>query len=290
MKPMFSYRSTEHGFVDDLATYLKNRGLNPWIDREGIKPGSRWRNVLLEQLRTCDACIVVLSPEYIASEHCRMEVFIARSFGRLIVPVMVKECFDILRDYEETKGLEDIFMMRMQRLNAVGLPITAEEAFHRVADGLLHAGDDSNHARPVYVSYSTPDGQFATDVAQRLAANSIPSWVATLNVRVGENWRDAQARAMLRASAHVVVLDEAIVDQAVLRTEILLAEARGLDTFTVLPARMHGDSQKIAAMLKSLNSSDQTYRRLAETQYFSCADGFDSCIARLSETLLPYAS
>jgi len=119
MKVMFSYRSTEVKFVTKLAAYLRKRGVIPWIDREGIKPSSKWRDVLLEQLKTCDACIVVLLPEYLKSEHCRMEVFIARSFGRAILPVMVKECFSGLRKHEETKGLEDIFMMRMHRVNAV---------------------------------------------------------------------------------------------------------------------------------------------------------------------------
>jgi TIR domain len=74
MKVMFSYRSTEVRFVTKLAAYLRKRGVIPWIDSEGIKPGSKWRDVLLEQLKTCDACIVVLSPEYLKSEHCRMEV------------------------------------------------------------------------------------------------------------------------------------------------------------------------------------------------------------------------
>jgi hypothetical protein len=51
----------------------------------------------------------------------------------------VKECFSGLRKHEETKGLEDIFMMRMHRLNAVGLPISADDAFRRVADAIVVA-------------------------------------------------------------------------------------------------------------------------------------------------------
>lgn len=43
----------------------------------------------------------LLSPAYLASVHCRMEVFIARSHNNSIRPVMAKECFDALRDHEE---------------------------------------------------------------------------------------------------------------------------------------------------------------------------------------------
>jgi hypothetical protein len=191
-----------------------------------------------------------------------MEVFIARSFGRKILPIMVENCFQALRDNEETKGLEDIFMMRMYRLSAVGLPITAEDAFRRVADAIVCAPEDLEALRPVYISYSTHDGEFATELARALAAKRIPTWVATLNVRVGENWRDAQVRAMMQASAHLVILDEAMVNQAVLRTELLLAEARGLDVFTLLPPRLTNQHERIAKMRGSLNNSDQTYRRL----------------------------
>jgi hypothetical protein len=60
-----------------------------------------------------------------------------------------------------------------------------------------------------------------------------------------------------------------MVNQAVLRTEILLAEASGLRVLTVLPQRLQGKSRKIAGLMRSLNSSDQTYRRLADTQAFS---------------------
>src|SRR5688572_7628727 len=119
MKVMISYPRTHAFFVDRLVRHLHSRGIEPWLDREGIKEGTRWRDALLEQLRTCDACVVVLSHAYLASEHCRMEAFIARSFGRLILPVAVEDCFGALRNHEETKGLEDIFMMRMYRLSAV---------------------------------------------------------------------------------------------------------------------------------------------------------------------------
>ena len=164
-------------------------------------------------------------------------------------------------------------MMRMHRLNAVGLPISADDAFRRVADAIVVAPRELGSLRPVYISYSTPDGKFATDLARGLADRRIPAWVATLDIRVGENWRDAQARAMLQSSAHLVVLDEAMVNQAVLRTEILLAEASGLRVLTVLPQRLQGKSKKIADLMRSLNSSDQTYRRLADTQAFSATEG-----------------
>lgn len=286
MNVMLSYRRVDTGFANKLAEYLRSEGIPPWIDREGIKPGYRWRDELLKELTSCDACVPVLSPRYLQSEHCRMEIFIARSFGRQILPVMLKDCFPALRDHEETKGLEDIFMMRMYRLRAVGLPITEGEAFRCIADAIRYERQEVESDRPVYISYTTKDAEFATTLARSLAAKDIATWIATLDVRVGENWRDAQARAMMQASAHLVVLAENIVNQNVLRTEVLLSEARGLNTFTILPPRLTNEHETVNALIDALNNSDQTYRRLAATQYFTCANGVDQMVEQLHERLM----
>jgi len=279
---MLSYRSADAEFMEELAIHLRKEGINPWIDREGIAPGTRWREGLLDELRSCDKFVAILSPSYLQSEHCRMEVFIARSFGRPILPIMTEDCFSALRDHEETKGLEDIFMMRMHRLNAVGLPITRDDAFRRISSSILPLPSEKRgRCQPVYISYSTPDGDFATTLAQALNEQGVATWIATLDISVGENWRDAQARSMMQASSHLVVLDENMVHQNVLRTEILLSEARGLSTFTILPPRLNNEQSKVRGLLDDLDSSDQTYRRLAATQYFSCANGLDQVIAQI---------
>ena len=75
---------------------------------------------------------------------------------------------------------------------------------------------------------------------------------------------------MMRSSAHLVVLDENIVKQNVLRTEILLSEARGLPTLTVLPPRLNNKPKLRWAMTEDLKKSDLTYRRLEEITWYSC--------------------
>jgi len=286
MNVMLSYRSSDSAFMEELAAHLRSRGIDPWIDRQGIAPGARWRDALLQELRSCDKFIAILSPAYLRSEHCRMEVFIARSFGKPILPIMTEDCFPDLRAHEETKGLEDIFMMRLYKLSAVGLPISREEALERVSTSATKSSQGTyDTGNPVYVSYSTPDGEFATRLAEKLAQQNLKTWIATRSIAVGENWRDAQARAMMRASAHIIVLDENIVRQNVLRTEILLSEAQGLPTLTVLPTRLNHRHEVISQMLEDLDKSDQTYRRLAATQYFSSSDDLSQVAVQLADCL-----
>src|SRR5512132_2947248 len=111
MNVMLSYKSDDEEAVKRVFARLVEHGIKPWIDTERILPGQPWREVLLAELRTCDVCVPLLSKAYVASEHCRMEVFIARSLGRRIVPLMLEDCFNELRLHEETKGLEDVFMI-----------------------------------------------------------------------------------------------------------------------------------------------------------------------------------
>jgi hypothetical protein len=47
--------------------------------------------------------------------------------------------------------------------------------------------------------------------------------------RVGENWREAQARALLRASAHLVVLDDNMVHHSSARPDQAERDTRALE-------------------------------------------------------------
>jgi len=278
---MISYRSLDKDFVVKLKTELQKKEITPWVDEEQIKPGMKWRNEILNAPRLCDACLVVLSPEYLESEHCRMEVFIARSFGRPIIPVMLRDCFSSLDKYDETQGLANLFMMLMFRLSSVGLPITQEEALKRVVEGVSFALVGKPCKKDVYISYASKDADLATNIAQLLETKGISAWVATTGVYVGENWRDAQVRAMMSASIHIIILDENMVSSSFLRTEILLSEARELETVTVLPPRLLGNTSEIRDLMDKLDRSDKTYRRLTELQYFTCEQGVGSLIDRL---------
>ena len=95
---------------------------------------------------------------------------------------------------------------------------------------LAAAGSAGTEApkKTVYVSYCNDEAELATHIAVRLEEHGIPAWVATRDCRVGENWRQAQARGVVNASMQIVVLDDTIANAHVLRTEIMLAEAFGL--------------------------------------------------------------
>ncbi len=268
MNVMLSYRRSDQDIkeLEKIAAHLRRNGIEPWIDRQSIVPGRKWRDQLLEELRDCDVCIPILSSEYLRSEHCRMEVFIARSFGRKIVPIMLNDCFAELGDYEETRGLDELRIARFFELTVMGLPTSEQGLLDRVVAATVEKPLGGKWPPHAYISHRPIDAAFATSLAARLTAKGLNSWVATRDIQIGENWRAAQAKAMMRAHSHVIILAEDIATRPVFRSEVLFAEARGLKIITVLPSRLSHEPAAVAQLMDTLGRADQTYRRLADMQ------------------------
>jgi hypothetical protein len=285
---MISYRTANRETADELYAALEGAGLCPWMDYKGIEPGAKWREELLKEVRVCDGFIPLLTPDYVESEHCRMELLIARSRGCAILPVMLEECFDQLERYEEAKGLADTFMLLVSRLRVAGLPITHGEAIQRLVGTATTIGREPVK-KPVYVSYCNAEAALATRIAERLESDGIPAWVATRDCRVGDNWRQAQARGIMDAALQVVVLDESIHSREVLRTEIILAEAFGLPVLTVLGEKLSKDDEALSRLMRDLRAADLTYRRLTDVQPFRCDEASLVRLAKRVRSCLPPA-
>lgn len=74
----------------------------------------------------------------------------------------------MIRDrYEEKKGLNDTFMVRLYRLSVVGLPIKREKAIQRVITA-ARSIDQEPTSKAVYVAYCNNEAKVATRIAQQL--------------------------------------------------------------------------------------------------------------------------
>jgi hypothetical protein len=282
---MISYKTENRATADELFVMLEAAGLVPWMDYRGIEPGMKWRDELIRQVRTCNAFVALLTPNYIRSEHCRMEILIARSRRCPILPVEVEECIDLLDSYEETKGLADTFMVRLQRSSLVGLPIRREQALERLVSAALSI-DQTPFVKKAYIAYCSNEAAVATQIASQLEQAGISTWIATKDCRIGDNWRQAQAYGVANAAAQVIVIDETIADADVLRTEIILSGAFGLPVFTVLGESLSKDDTKIACIMRNLRSADITYRRLTDIQPFRSDHDSIAKLAKVLESIV----
>jgi TIR domain len=62
-----SYNSEDHDVVEDIARKLRDKGLEPFLDRWYLAPGARWRSKLEDTLSFCKAVAIFVGPGEIGS-------------------------------------------------------------------------------------------------------------------------------------------------------------------------------------------------------------------------------
>src|SRR5581483_2613980 len=87
-----SHSSLDQHVADDIKASLGRLGFEQIFldfDKEsGIGAGENWEKRLYEELARCHAVILVLTPNWLASTWCRIELAQARALGKVILPVM----------------------------------------------------------------------------------------------------------------------------------------------------------------------------------------------------------
>ena len=68
-----SYSHSDAAFATRLANVLPALGIDPWINQGGIHGGARWSSSIQNALDACNALILVLSPDSMASGNAEDE-------------------------------------------------------------------------------------------------------------------------------------------------------------------------------------------------------------------------
>jgi len=83
-----SYARRDSAAVTDLYQDLVRADYDLWFDRE-LSGGQRWWDEILNQIRSCDVFVFVLSPDSVKSKACRAELAYAAALQRPILPVLL---------------------------------------------------------------------------------------------------------------------------------------------------------------------------------------------------------
>ncbi len=84
-----SYRRLDKPFVRALDATLRQDGRDVWIDWEDIAPGSlNFQDDILEGIDASEAFVLVLTPDYLQSEYCMMELDYAHRSSKRLVPIL----------------------------------------------------------------------------------------------------------------------------------------------------------------------------------------------------------
>lgn len=85
-----SYSRKDNEFVARLRDALKEAGREAWVDTQDLLPTEEWLNAIHAALDGADACITVISPDYIESAVCAQEVTYALANRKRIIPVVCR--------------------------------------------------------------------------------------------------------------------------------------------------------------------------------------------------------
>jgi hypothetical protein len=86
-----SHSHADAPLARELSKALANGGIRPWLPDEEIRPGERWKERLLEELRSARVVIVLLTPASVQSPWTFFEVGAAVADHKIIIPVLSRD-------------------------------------------------------------------------------------------------------------------------------------------------------------------------------------------------------
>lgn len=75
---------------ENIHDYLKDLGINVFIDLKNIKLGEDWNNSIDAHIASCDTFIIIFTPAVMRSENVRKEVLYAKHQNKRIIPCFYK--------------------------------------------------------------------------------------------------------------------------------------------------------------------------------------------------------
>ena len=86
-----SYSRKDKEFVEKLVTALEAKKRDVWVDFEDIPFASEWWDEIQKGIESSESAIFVLSPDYLASEVCGLEVNYVHKNNKRIVPIVFEK-------------------------------------------------------------------------------------------------------------------------------------------------------------------------------------------------------
>ncbi|NIO10191.1 MAG: TIR domain-containing protein, partial [Deltaproteobacteria bacterium] len=78
-------------FVQRLHEGLLQQQKNVWVDWEDIPQAADWRAEIHEGIEEAEAVVFVMSPDFLNSMECMMELEMAEEFNKRLIPIVYRE-------------------------------------------------------------------------------------------------------------------------------------------------------------------------------------------------------
>lgn len=86
-----SYSRRDKEFVEKLVKALEDKKRDVWVDFEDIPFASEWWDEIQKGIESSESAIFVISPDYLASEVCGLEVNYVHKNNKRIVPIVFQK-------------------------------------------------------------------------------------------------------------------------------------------------------------------------------------------------------
>jgi hypothetical protein len=83
-----SYAVKDRDFAKRLAELLAHRGHKVWGDWKDLTPARPWRDEIAAGIESADAFVVVLTPDWAASELGKAELELATAHSKRVIPIL----------------------------------------------------------------------------------------------------------------------------------------------------------------------------------------------------------
>jgi hypothetical protein len=124
MKLFVSYARVDKPYCVQIVDTLDIHEI--WVDQR-LAAGQNWWKEILRRLDWCEGFIYLLSPDSVNSEYCRREFELARSLGRPIFPILIREGTVIPQSLKEIQYVDFTRGIVMESLKMLLNSIQLEE-------------------------------------------------------------------------------------------------------------------------------------------------------------------
>ena len=88
-KVFISHASSDKGYALKLAKELRKNNVDVWLDTQELQPGSEWKSEITRAVKSSDTVVALLSASSVARRNSLIELGMAWSLGKTIIPVIV---------------------------------------------------------------------------------------------------------------------------------------------------------------------------------------------------------
>lgn len=286
---MISYRNIpdQKEFAFKVASSLHEAGIDTWIDENDIPRLSNWEDEIFRGIIDSDYVLLCLSPEYFESETCLFECYVARGYGKKILPIIMPHenefsIRELADQRESTRGIDNLQFISFNADNVIGLPESIEDRINRIIQAIENP-TPATLDYDIYISYKVQYGALATHIADTLNITDFSTFVATRALDIGVDWRRICWDALISAEFHIIILSPDVADSTLIANEVLVSRTKDTVFVPILPVQFNNQESR-SKIIKSFERN-KNLAHLNDIHWFPASDNDEDFFADLVEAI-----